>query len=278
MIRQNLHMHSEFDDGHDSCGAMLEACFAAGMTSAGVALHSPLPYENDWSAADIKPFLAEMARQKALFAGRMKVYAGIELDILSLPLVKTSAFDYVIGAVHHLPVDMPPPSVDHMPEITRATLVRYFSGDADAYAQTYYEELAGLAEIPEVQICAHFDLLTKFDERFHFMRPDSQSYRRASLEAMERLAAAGKIFEVNTGAIARGWRSAPYPSEELLRALCGMHGRVTVSSDAHRVSDVTCAFRETEGLLRACGFTEIWQLADGEERPVFQPVPLDGDD
>ena len=72
-------------------------------------------------------------------------------------------------------------------------------------------ELEKVALEPETDIVGHFDLLTKFNERRCFFDEESPAYRRAALRAMEALVAAGKIFEVNTGAISRGYRSTPYP-------------------------------------------------------------------
>ena len=77
---------------------------------------------------------------------------------------------------------------------------------------------------------------------------------------MERLNAAGKIFEINTGAISRGYRSTPYPAPELLRHLYAIGGRITVSSDAHSAAAICCAFDKAEALAQSCGFTELWQF------------------
>lgn len=77
---------------------------------------------------------------------------------------------------------------------------------------------------------------------------------------MERLNAAGKIFEINTGAISRGYRSTPYPAPELLRHLNAIGGRITVSSDAHSAAAICCAFDKAEALAQSCGFTELWQF------------------
>ena len=262
MIRQNLHMHTVFDDGKDTCGDMLEACLQQGMTSAGISLHSPLPFENDWAAGGTAPFLAEMQRQKEAFAGRMTIYTGIEMDVLSAASVDASPFDYVIGSVHHLPVREDPPGVDHMPEVTARLIAEDFGGDADAAAEMYFRELLRVAENPRMAVCGHFDLVTKFDEKYHFFNPESPRYRKAALAAMDALCDAGKIFEVNTGAISRGWRTAPYPSAELLKELRKRNGRVMVSSDAHGRDAVACAFPQAEALLSACGFTELWVFDD----------------
>lgn len=276
MTFQNLHMHSVFDDGKDTCHDMLEACLQAGMAGAGISLHSPMPFPNDWAPDDIGPFVAEMERQKEVFAGRMTVFTGIELDVCSMMTVDVSHFDYVIGAVHHLPVENPPVGVDHAPEITLRLFREHFPGDPDAMAECYFNELLRIAECREAQICAHFDLLTKFDEKYHFMCPESPRYRAAAMRALSALLDTEKIIEVNTGAISRGWRTAPYPAKEFLLEIKRRGGRVTVSSDSHARETVSYAFYQVKELLLSCGLTETWQLfpdmAGG--KPFFAPVPI----
>ena len=41
---QNLHAHSVFCDGKNMPEEMIRACLAAGMDSAGISIHSPLPF------------------------------------------------------------------------------------------------------------------------------------------------------------------------------------------------------------------------------------------
>ncbi len=277
MTFRNLHMHSVFDDGKDTCRDMLEACLQKGMPAAGVSLHSPMPFENDWAPDDAGPFVAEMERQKEDFSGRMAVFTGIELDMRSVGYVDMRPFDYVIGAVHHLPEVEPPLSVDHAPEITLRIFRDFFGGDPDAMAESYYRELLRVAECREAAVCAHFDLLTKFDEKYHFMRPESHRYHDAAMRALSALLDAGKIIEVNTGAISRGWRTSPYPAKEFLLEIRKRKGRVTVSSDSHAKETVDFAFGQAAELLKSCGFAETWQLfpdASGG-KPFFAPVPLE---
>ena len=267
MIRQNLHMHTTWDDGACTAEEMIRASRDAGLTSVGVSLHSPLPEPCDWApdASRIPAFLEEIHALRARFAGEITVYAGIEWDATSR--VDLTPFDYVIGSVHHLSGMA---TVDDSARMTER-MIRYgFGGDADAAAEAFFASYAAVAENPRVDIVGHFDVLTKFDEQRGFFKPDSPRYRRAARAAMEQLVAAGKIFEVNTGAISRGYRTTPYPSPALLRALRAMGGRVTVSADAHHTSSVTCAFDQAEALVRACGFEEVWVL-EGKE---FVPVRL----
>ncbi len=81
---------------------------------------------------------------------------------------------------------------------------------------------------------------------------------------------ANKIFEINTGAISRGFRTTPYPSRELLETIAKMGGRITITSDAHSTSGIVCSFDLAEQLALDCGFREIW-VFDGK---TFAPAGI----
>ena len=270
MIRQNLHTHTYFDDGQNTPAEMAQAALDAGLTSLGFSGHSPLPWANDWalSAEKLPDYLAAVAEVKDAFAGRLAVYSGLEWDTASARDIV--GFDYVIGSVHHLPVGGEFPSVDEAPEVTRRLLAERFRGDPCALAEAYYAEVRALADVPFVDIVGHFDLLTKYDEKYGFFDETAPRYVDAAMSALEALVRADKLFEVNTGAIASGWRTAPYPSRRILRELKERGARIVVSADAHRAECVACRFPEAEELLRELGFRERWELTECG----FVPLPL----
>ena len=255
MVRQNLHCHTRFDDGNDSPEEMVRAAEKAGLSSVGISLHCPIPGEESWCCkdSDEAAFIDEMHRLRELFAGHIEVWCGLEYDVearrRSVP-----PYDYIIGSCHILD-DMP---IDYDPD--NAFRLIAFQGGADKAAQHYYERVASLADFPEVSIVGHFDLLTKYNECEALYDVTSPLYRDAAFAAMEKLNAAGKIFEINSGAISRGWRTTPYPSEELLRHLHNLGGRILISSDAHSADAMTCAFEQSEALAKSCGFTELWEF------------------
>jgi len=268
MITQNLHMHSTWDDGKNSIEEMILASKAAGLTSVGVSLHGPMPFETSWGcpAEKVPAYIAEVRALQQKYAGEIDVYLGIEWDVTAED-IDLKPYDYVIGSVHHVPAEGFP-GVDSNPETTEKYIRELYAGDADAAAEAYFGELEKVAARPEVGIVGHLDLITKFDEIGHFFNPKSPRYRKAALAAMEKLIAAGKIFEVNTGAISRGYRTTPYPSKELLAKLHEMGAKVTVSADAHHVSGVTCAFDVAEKMVKDAGFEEIWVLQGKKFVPV----------
>ena len=257
MIRQTLHCHTSFDDGADSPEAMILAAEKAGLSSVGVSLHCPIPGQEDWccSESDEQLFLAEMRRLREKYAGRIAVYCGLEYDMQAVRR-SVPPYDFIIGSCHMLggyPIDY---------DIENAQLLVASFGGADRAAQAYYDGLCALADYPEISIVGHFDLSTKYNERVPLYDTASEAYRDAAFSAMETLNRAGKIFEINSGAISRGWRTTPYPAPELLRHLRQIGGRICVSSDAHSADGIVCAFDRCEALAKACGFSELW-IFDG---------------
>jgi histidinol-phosphatase (PHP family) len=274
MIRQNLHTHSEWDDGVNTLEEMALAASAAGLTSLGFSIHTPMPYEDGWgwtiAPERLPDYIAEVRRLKDELKGRISIYCGAEWEILSQ--VSLDAFEYVIGSIHHISCNGTDYTVDAAASATRRCLTEAFAGDSDVAAEAYFSQYEALAKVAKVDIVGHFDLLTKFDETEHFYNADSPRFRAAALGAMDALVAADKIFEINTGAISRGYRTLPYPSRALLLELARRKAKVTVSADAHAASDVAFGFAEAEALAIDCGFTEVWQF-DGRG---FVPIPIGG--
>lgn len=270
MITQDLHTHSVRDDGQNKLEDMVRAAISAGLTSIGFSGHSPLLTPNDWTipAKFLADYRAEAKRLKKAYAGKIDVYCGLEWDLMSeLP---ADDYDYVIGSIHHIPLEGIVINVDNSPEATARYLGEEFGGNADVAAKMYFAQYALLAAIRQVDIVGHFDLITKFDEQYGFFNPDSPAYRAAALEALETLVSAGKIFEINTGAISRGYRTTPYPSRALLKAIQSFGGKITITSDAHCEKNVAYGFDEAERLALECGFREIMRL----EGDVFVPTGI----
>jgi len=69
---------------------------------------------------------------------------------------------------------------------------------------------------------------------------------------------------VNTGAMARGYKTTPYPARFILEEIKSLGGSVILSSDCHDADKLTFAFDESVKLLKEIGFTHVDRLtADG---------------
>ena len=76
------------------------------------------------------------------------------------------------------------------------------------------------------------------------------------IEAAEALAGKIPYFEVNTGAIARGYRTTPYPSLFIMKELKRLGFCTVISSDCHNSAFLDCGYDLSAVLLRECGYTE----------------------
>ena len=130
-----------------------------------------------------------------------------------------------------------------------------------------------MAQLPEKTGCdwiGHFDLVSKFNQQDPHFDEESPRYWKRALEVMECLVKQGMCFEVNTGAITRGYRTVPYPAKTMLRSLKDLGGEIILNSDAHHTGHLCGGFQQAEELVKEVGFTHVnvWT------RDGFQAVGL----
>ena len=260
---QNLHTHTFFGDGKHSPEEMAAGAVRSGCASLGFSEHSPLPEAFDpdhWTmpAGKAGAYRREILRVKEAFAGQLEVFLGLEQDLDSVP--PEDAYDYLIGSVHGVRADGVYLSVDESPGCFDQAVREHFGGDSLAFVKAYYRREAEAAAVTNCQIIGHFDLIAKFNEGFCRFDENAPAYRAAALEALEAVMERDVIFEINTGAISRGYRTAPYPSMFLLKAVRERKGHICITSDSHSADTIVCAFPQAAEAARSCGFQEAWIL------------------
>jgi histidinol-phosphatase (PHP family) len=264
-MRQNLHTHTVFGDGKHTAEELVLAAMEQGCGSLGFSEHSPLPPALDpdgWTmkAEQVPVYRREILRLREQYAGQLELFLGLEQDIDSPS--PADPYDYLIGSVHGIWVDGVYCSVDESAASMEETVRRRFGGDYAAYVQTYYRRVAEVAEKTGCSIIGHLDLVTKFNEGGRFFDPDDHRCLSPALEAAEALLSRDVIFEVNTGAMSRGYRTQPYPAPTLLRFLREHGGRVCITSDCHNAAHLLYAFDQAAEFVSQCGFSEVWKLTN----------------
>ena len=119
-----------------------------------------------------------------------------------------------------------------------------------------------LIDDSEIDIIGHFDLIQKYNENQDMIAFDNAEYLKLCYEILDKIIAANKIIEVNTGAIARGYRSKPYPHELLLRYIAKNNGMICLNSDCHNRNYLDCYYDESIQLIKNCGFDSMMILDD----------------
>lgn len=257
----SVHTHTTFCDGRDTPEAMARAALAKGLTTLGFSGHSYVPKDGFGIAPERLPaYVGEIRRVQRAYAGRLEVLCGIELDT-DAPAADLTPFDYVIGSCHAVRGrDGRSYVVDGTPENLSQAIREGFGGDAMACVAAYYDQLTQFVLALRPTFVGHFDLITKFCEKQPLFDAESAAYREVASAALDRLLAAGLTLEVNTGAMARGWRTTPYPSDFLLSRIARAGGRVTLTADAHAKEGLTFAFDDALERIRRAGFASVLAL------------------
>jgi len=260
--KQNLHTHTTYVDGAHTPRQMIEYAIGKGFDSIGFSEHSPMYFapERAMSEADSSEYKKEIYALKEEYKDRIRVFCGLEYEMYSE--VDTSGYEYLIGDTHFLRIDGALIGFDRAHDEVERVINTYFGGDGLKYALKYWHDLAELPSHGNFDIIGHFDLITKHSEKFDFFNPEDPRYLKAAVETMDSLKGKIPFFEVNTGAIGRGYRTMPYPSVFLLKEFQKMGFGAVITTDCHNGEKLDIGFELARKLLAECGFKERYCLTD----------------
>lgn len=257
----NYHMHSTFSDGKNAPEEIVVAAIEKGFSAIGFSDHGYTSYDLRYCMKDVDGYIQEIQRLKEKYKKQIQIYLGVEED--SRALVDRSKFDYIIGSCHYVNVKSKEYPLDSNYSYFSKCL-ELFEGNPLALAEYYYQNFCSYIVQRRPEVIGHFDLPTKFDETKKNRFLGNTGYwkiaEKYTLEALRTQC----IFEVNTGLMARGYRTNPCPHERLLYLILKNGGEVTLSSDSHQIETLDSRFLEVKKLLKDIGFSNIRVLYNGE--------------
>lgn len=268
MYLADYHMHTLCSPDARSSMAEMAAAAAAGLNEVCFTDHvEPLKWnvtipktgDQDWTDME-----RSFAAAKAAAGNTIRLRLGIELGDApwdfawaERQLERAPELDFVIGSIHSLP----PPADCNLALFTP-------SGEAEARAgmADYLTRLEQMVRWGKFQVVGHLTLPLRYlNERrgFHLTFDGFE----AEIEDILRLVVEkGLGIEVNTN-----HGKMPLPDGKWLRMYRQLGGEIiTLGSDAHRASDVGCAIRENQELLRVCGFRRFCTFDRGN--PVWHEL------
>ena len=260
-VLSNFHTHTTFCDGKNTPEEVVLAAIEKGFGAIGFSGHGPSATGSGWCLRDSEGYVAEITRLKEKYRDRIWIYLGIEEEMISP--IDRNQFEYIIGSSHYCCANGVYYSIDGSPEKFQKCLSA-FGGDAMAMAEQYYESFVAYICQRKPDIVGHFDLITKFDEMGDPLFLGNPVYEKMAGKYLSEAVKSECIFEVNTGAISRGYRTAPYPSEPLLHLLKKEDAKLILSSDSHQADTLDCFFKESKEFLYDIGFRKLYTLCDGE--------------
>lgn len=288
MIKQNLHTHTNCDHGKDSVEEMVQAAIKQNFTRLGFSGHGfnrPLS-STSMTLESSKTYRDEVARCREKYKDQIEIFYGVEQD--SMNRIDTDEFDYVIGSVHYVVPKGTPIAVDDSTEDFARLLAEGYDGDIRKMVEDYYSDVEEMMDWPEVDIIGHIDLISKFNEDERFFAFDAPWYLAAAQKAIDKGIEKGKVFEMNTGAIARGNRQTPYPHTLLLEYMAKKDAKLCINTDCHDRTYLDLGIEDCLERAKKAGFTQLYAISDkglvpedislfyGSRRPAIRPLSKKG--
>ncbi len=235
----DFHVHTTFCDGKNTPDEIVISAISRGMDKIGFSGHSYTFFDEEYcmKKEDVAKYKAEILALKEKYAGKIEILCGIEQDFYSK--MSTDCFDYVIGSVHYIKVGNGYFPIDNDVQTLRDASEKYYGGDFYALCEDYFDTVSKIPEKLNADIIGHFDIVCKFNEKHNLFDEDNQRYVSAYKKAIDKLVKYNIPFEINTGAISRGYKTTAYPSPKILDYIKEKGGKFILSSDSHS-KDTLC--------------------------------------
>ena len=250
----DFHTHTSYCDGKSTPTEMAERAYELGFTHLGFSGHSYTDFDQSYcmSREATEKYRLDIDKIKEEYEGKMCVLCGLEQDIYST--VPAKGFDYIIGSMHYIPYDGELLPIDSSKDRAKEIIGELFDGDFERFAELYYKELATLPQRVDASIIGHFDLVTKYKCVLNLS--PTESYYEAAFSCLDKLLKCSIPFEINVGAITRGYRTSPYPDRRILEYIHMAGADIVINGDTHSKENLGKNLDIGISLAKEVGFTE----------------------
>ena len=242
MILSDFHVHTNYCDGADTPETMVKSAIENKLSSIGILAHSYTSFDKRYclQKEKMQEFIEEVNGLKEKYKDKIKVFCGVEQDYFADFDIKP--FDYAIGSVHYVKVNENFLEIDEDENLTIEIVEKYFNGDWYALAESYFNLVGEIIEKTNADIIGHFDLITKFNNGEKYFSESHPRYISAYKKAVDKLIPFNRPFEINTGAVYKGYKDTPYPSFAIIDYIKKQGGKFILSSDSHKAESLCFGF------------------------------------
>ncbi len=260
----NVHTHTVFSDGANTPEEMILTAIAKGFVSMGFSDHGCS--HDPVGMRDEALYCSEVRRAQKKYADQIEIALGIEHEAFTEE-ADLSLYDYVIESVHFLCNEGIYTQIDDTADRLQCAIDRFYGGDAYAMCRDYFERVNESMLHPKADIVGHIGLVSKFHETQPLFDRQDPRYLQYASQTIALAAERDLLVEINSGAMSRGYRSAPYPDLEQLKLLRELGGRIIITSDCHRAEWLDFGMDKSRALAKAAGFRESWIWEKGSFAP-----------
>ncbi len=242
----NYHTHTLFCDGKNSPEEIVEEAIKQGLSEIGFTGHSYTFFDESYcmSLENTKKYKENINELKEKYKDYIKIFLGVEQDYFSEE--NTDDYDYVIGSVHYVFKYGKYLELDRSSDYFESIVKEYYNGSYYCLCEDYYQLVSNIYKKTKCDIVGHFDLVSKYNEEERLFSESDLRYKDMVKKAVNILSGENVLFEINTGAMARGLKSTPYPSPYIRKILKEKNCRFVASSDCHRKEFLTFGLKTYE--------------------------------
>lgn len=194
-----------------------------------------------------------------------EILLGLEVDYIpgiTQPISyyrKNFSFDYFIGSLHFVKSKnstdlwfIDGPNI----EIYDRGLKEIFHGDIRKAVTVYWHQLNELIVNEKPDIIGHLDKIKMYNRGRYFS--ESEAWYIALVdETLDLAKKCGSVIEVNTRGIYKKRSDTLFPGPEILKKIKTLEIPITLSSDAHKPSELSLYFPEAIKILTDHGFKSL---------------------
>ena len=257
MIYSDIHTHTTYCDGKSTPEEMVKKAIEKGFESIGISGHGYMDFDVSYcmTLEDTKKYVNEINELKKKYP-QTDILLGLERDYYFAP--DGQEYDYVIGSVHYVEKNGVRYDVDYY-DVFADNVEKHFDGNFRTFVELYYETVKDVVNKTGADVVGHFDLVAKFNDGNKFFDEDADWYKECVIEALDEVSKTKPIFEVNTGAMSRGYNKI-YPSEFILKEIKKRGCDVVITSDCHDAETLGDNYDKAIELVKKCGFDKVFVL------------------
>lgn len=229
----------------------------------GIVITCHNPTDDGWSPRvrmsidEFDTYVGMVERARSSWAGQVDVRLGLECDYIPgmerwlETLLRMADFHHVLGSVH-----------PHLSQYQD----RFFTGNFQTFAKTYFEHVAMAAETGLFDTIAHPDLVKNCAPA----QWNTLQMTETMCDCLDRIAAAGAAMELNTSGSNKTYPEMN-PGMAMLEEMQKRNIPVVIGSDAHDPFRVADAFAEALDILSAAGYSHTHIVLDRKRQmlPIF---------
>ncbi len=266
----NYHCHTEFCDARSTVEAFVNEAIDNNVSILGFSGHAPAPFKSRWNIDPevLNRYFTEVNRVKETYAGKIKIYCGLEADFIEnswsahSEIISSAPTDYIIGSIHYLAKfeDGEIWAIDGPDESFDKGVKEIFGNDIRKLVKTYCNTSLKMLELGGFEIVGHIDKIYQHGKRYFDI--NEPWYTSLMNEVIHYAIEKDYIIEINTKSIDK--LGILYPHKQFFKTLKNNRARITINSDTHDSGLMVLGMQRAARLLNEAGLTSVTEFINNQ--------------